>query len=101
MFKILAIYGSPKELINVIERLHKNFHLELKLKKENCVIPYTVGVRQGDNMAPTLFLFLMMAFFTTFQKKWKNEEHMMPTFKDQSRKNQGTIHRQKNLTKVK
>ncbi len=32
----------------------------------------SVGVRQGDNMAPVLFLFLMSAFAETLEIKWKN-----------------------------
>jgi hypothetical protein len=34
----------------------------LKIEKEIVEIPQSVGIRQGDNMAPVLFLFLMMAF---------------------------------------
>ena len=33
----------------------------------------TVGVRQGDNMAPVLFLFLMSAFAETLEAEWRAE----------------------------
>jgi hypothetical protein len=36
-------------------------------------IPQTVGVRQGNNMAPVLFLFLMMAFAETLEIVWKQQ----------------------------
>ena len=34
-------------------------------------ISQSVEVRQGDNMAPVLFLFLMSAFAKTLESKWK------------------------------
>jgi hypothetical protein len=30
-----------------------------------------VGIRQGDNMAPVLFLFLMTAFAETLEMEWQ------------------------------
>eukprot|EP00978_Attheya_sp_CCMP212_P020751 scaffold59827_cov51-Attheya_sp.AAC.3 len=32
-------------------------------------IPYKAGVKQGDNMAPILFIYLMHAFAETLSKK--------------------------------
>ena len=43
----------------------------LKIGKEVVELPQTVGVRQGDNMAPVLFLFLMSAFAETLEAEWK------------------------------
>ena len=34
----------------------------------------TVGVRQGDNMAPVLFLFMMNAFAESLETVWKQTE---------------------------
>jgi hypothetical protein len=48
-------------MTGVIERLYKDAEIEIKIGKENRTIPYSVGVKQGDNMAPVLFLFLMQA----------------------------------------
>ncbi len=45
----------------------------LKIEKEVREIPQEVGVQQGDNMAPVLFLFLMTAFAETLEIKWKRE----------------------------
>jgi hypothetical protein len=37
-------------------------------------IPQSVGVCQGDNMAPVLFLFLMTAFVETLELVWKQQD---------------------------
>ena len=44
--------------------------MKLKLGKEEHDIPYGVGVLQGDNIAPVLFLFLLMAFAQTLAEFW-------------------------------
>ena len=43
----------------------------LKIENEFEEIPQSVGVRQGDNMAPVLFLFLMAVFAETLELEWK------------------------------
>ena len=64
-------YGAPEALVDVIRRLHEDFRLEFILDDEaTCLIDYTVGVRQGDNMAPALFLFLMQAMAEGLRKEW-------------------------------
>jgi hypothetical protein len=68
LFEILAKYGAPPALIDVICRLHDNFNLKLIFDKKNkAFIDYSIGVRQGDNMAGLLFLFLMQAMDDSFQ----------------------------------
>jgi hypothetical protein len=81
LFALLEKYGAPSHLIDVIRRLHDGFKLEFTLDKNHkCNIDYTVGVRQGDNMAPVLFLFLMQAMAETLQKEWKNSNKIIPSF---------------------
>ncbi len=46
----------------------------LKIEKEVREILQEVGVRQGDNMALVLFLFLMTVFAETLELKWKREK---------------------------
>ncbi len=43
-------------------------------RKKTVEIPQSVGVHQGDNMAPVLFLFLMTAFAETLEIVWKQQE---------------------------
>jgi hypothetical protein len=51
--------------------IYRNNTCVLKIKNEVEEIPQSVGVRQGDNMAPVLFLFLMTAFAETLELVWK------------------------------
>ena len=42
--------------------------VRLILVKINIYIPFEVGLKQGDSVAPVLFLFVMMAFAETIKK---------------------------------
>jgi len=54
-----------------IEKIYHNNTCVLKIENEVEEIPQSVGVRQGDNMAPVLFLFLMTTFAQTLELEWK------------------------------
>ncbi len=41
------------------------------IEKEIVEIPQSVGMQQGDNMAPVLFLFLMIVFAETLETVWR------------------------------
>jgi len=54
--------------------------MEFNIDKDNqCKIPYTVGVQQGDNMAPVLFLFLLQAFTESSKEAWGSKVEPIPT----------------------
>jgi len=58
----------------------QNFHMEFKLDKNHqCQIPYTVGVRQSDNMVPVLFLFLLQAFAESTKEAWDRKIEPIPS----------------------
>ena len=67
---ILRKYGAPPKICNSIERLYSDLHVTLKIGKETTDIDQTVGVRQGDNLSPVIFLFVMSAFSEILDKKW-------------------------------
>ena len=52
LFKLLSKFGVPDQLVDVIRRLYHNTEIKIKVGKEERNIPYSVGVKQGDNMAP-------------------------------------------------
>ena len=47
-------------------------------------IPFEVLVKQGDSVAPVLFLFIMMAFAETIEKEWVRNDLKMIKFKRHS-----------------
>ncbi len=71
LIDILRWYGAPSKFATAIETIYRNNTCVLKIKNEVEEIPQSVGVRQGDNMAPVLFLFLMTAFTETLELVWK------------------------------
>ena len=64
----------PPGFVSAIAPTYQDLVVVLKIKKEEVKLSQTVGVRQGDNMAPVLFLFLMSAFAETLEAKWKREQ---------------------------
>jgi len=73
LIDILRKYGAPPTFATAIETIYRNNTCVLKIDNEITEIPQTVGVRQGDNMAPVLFLFLMTAFAETLEIVWKDQ----------------------------
>ena len=62
----------PPLFVSAVERMYQDLVAVLKIEKEKQEFCQSVGVRQGDNMAPVLFLFLMSAFADTLESEWKN-----------------------------
>jgi hypothetical protein len=57
LFKLPTKHGAPDHLVNVVRRLHHDAEIKLKVGKEEQTMPCSIGVKQGDNMDPVLFLF--------------------------------------------
>jgi hypothetical protein len=73
LLHILEQYSAPPKFVAAIKTIHRDNIAVLKIEKEVVEIPQTVGVQQGDNMAPVLFLFLMTAFAETRKILWKQQ----------------------------
>ena len=53
--------------------MYKNSTVGLKIGKADPNITFEVGVKQGDSMAPVLFLFLIMGFAETLENNGKKQ----------------------------
>jgi hypothetical protein len=67
---ILKKFGAPPKFCSAIERLYSNLTVILKIGKEKAEINQGVGVRQGDNLSPVIFLLIMAAFSEILEAKW-------------------------------
>ena len=70
MDKLLAKYGCPPALCSAIARMYKDSRVILIIGKIDMTIPFNVDVKQGDSMAPVLFLFIIMGFAETLEGEW-------------------------------
>ena len=73
LIKVLEKYGVPPKLCSIIKRLYTDLKVIFKIGKLKVEILQEVGVKQGDNMAPVLFLFLMSAFSEILEATWERE----------------------------
>ena len=80
LMKVLESYGAPLNLKSAIARMYTDIKIVLKLGKVKAEMNQTVGVRQGDCMAPVLFLLMMMDFVETLEKEWRHKGLHMMTF---------------------
>ena len=65
LIAILGKYGAPPRLCSAIKHMYNKIIVKLIIGKVETSIELKVVVKQGDSMAPVLFLFLMMAFAKT------------------------------------
>jgi hypothetical protein len=70
----LRCYSAPPKFTTAIETIYCNNTCILKIENKVTETPQSVEVRQGDNMAPVLFLSLMIAFLETLKIVWKQQE---------------------------
>jgi hypothetical protein len=102
LFQLLAKFGAPSNLIDIIQRLHTEFKVELSLSKDaKTLIDITVGVKQGDNMAGLLFLFLIQAMDESYTKLCKWKSRPQPEFRMHRLPKHGRILHQPDPTRTK
>ena len=66
---VAELMDSPPKFVAAIKTKYTDLKVVLKINKEIANLQKTVGVCQGDNMAPVLFLFLMYAAAETLELK--------------------------------
>ena len=71
--------GAPEKYVKWIEKLHRDFGVTLKIGREEIYIKYGCGVRQGDNLAPTLFIIVMQLVAEDIIRQLKEENVTIPS----------------------
>ena len=78
--EILSKLGAPPKFRHAIERLYTDLTVTLKIGTEKATIAQTVGVRQGDNLSPVIFLMIMTAFSEILDATWTSSNITKPQF---------------------
>jgi hypothetical protein len=73
LLEVLERYGAPPVFCSIVGRLYSLLSVTIKAGKEEVTVPQTGGVRQGDNLSPVLFLFLMSAVAESPENEWTQE----------------------------
>jgi hypothetical protein len=60
-------------MIKVLQKLYTNVTYHMKVAGKKKLFESTCGVKQGDNLGPILFIFMIQAVSTTLDKKWDFE----------------------------
>jgi hypothetical protein len=70
LWQILKKLGIPPQMIKVLQKLYNNVMYHMKIGGKKTIFLSTCGVKQGNNLGPILFIFLMQAVATTLDNKW-------------------------------
>ena len=68
---------NTQKTIEVLKKLHTNVTYQFKMGKKLTKIKGKIGLKQGDNLGPILFIMMVIAVAETLNKKWKFQK---PTF---------------------
>ena len=73
LVEVLERYGAPPKICSVVRHLYTDLKVLVNLSGCKAEIEQSVGVRQGDNLSPVLFLFMISAFAESLEIEWRKE----------------------------
>ena len=62
-------------------KLHANFEVEVKVRKKKERFPYGCGVRQGDNLAPILFILVIQLVVESLAIEFRKHNINLPSMR--------------------
>ena len=71
LFAVLEKFGIPPHLCGLIINLHMGCIVKINVGESDVEVCCTVGVKQGDNLAPILFIIFMQAVLEIVHQKWQ------------------------------
>ena len=74
------LFGVEKPGFGANRHTHKNTRIKFKNGKTTIEFESTVGVKQGDNLALILFLFMIEAAMEIIEMEFKNGQKSIPKF---------------------
>ena len=100
MVDILKKYGCPPKLCYAIRGMNTDNNTILIIVKIYISIPFEVGVKQRDSVAPVLFLFIVVAFAETIENERVINDLNMIKFKRHSNSPQSSGRITSHLAKI-
>jgi hypothetical protein len=83
LFTVLKKYGPADLFVNVVKSLYENFTVTLWVGEAGDVqVPSTIGVLQGSNLSPTLFIVFLQAVLKVTEREMKCVKPVFSTKKD-------------------
>jgi hypothetical protein len=70
LIQILEKYGVPRTISKIIRKLYTDVFIEFNFEGIKKAFESKSGVKQGDVLAPTLFLYVMQAVFDSLDRIW-------------------------------
>ena len=89
--KILSCYGIPNSLISIIKCYYQSVTIKFTWGKNKHAFPSLVSIKQGNNLAPILFLFIMQAAMETLEAVWSEHSIQAPNISWDPDRNDGSI----------
>jgi hypothetical protein len=71
LWKTMEKLGVPKKFIQVFHKLYEKVEYHMNLLGKKTSFMSSCGVKQGDNLGPILFLYIVQAVVTTLDDKWQ------------------------------
>ena len=68
-------------MIATIKEMYTNINIKLSIEDAELIFNSISGVKQGDNLAPVLFLLFVQAAVETMHKKWSTKQIKKPDLK--------------------
>ena len=81
LWKILKKYGIPEKTIATIKKMYTNINIKISIEDAEFIFNSISGVKQGDNLAPVLFLFVVQAAIETMHSNWSTMSIQTPDLK--------------------
>eukprot|EP00957_Ditylum_brightwellii_P148633 11316218-Ditylum_brightwellii.AAC.1 len=73
LMQILRKFGIPETTVDVICCMYRDFCLIVSVGKASETIPYTIGVHQGNKLAPLLFNLFFQAALKSLEHFWQTK----------------------------
>jgi hypothetical protein len=69
LWDVLRRFGVPEKLVRLLVAMHANASVHFTVGEVSTVLRSIIGVLQGDNLAPLLFIIFMAAMLMSWEKR--------------------------------